>query len=415
MCNWNHLKKLSQVRTNAGVKFFTPAAFPGSHCPLHTTLALASNIRGMSTLVIGTSECGNYSRNVVKAGIGNELHYTYVLDEKEVVFGCRSGIIQAVKTMEAEGATAILLISTCVPEVIGEDMEGIVHEIESQSDIFINFVSVGHFKANSYPSGYWKTLLAFGKMMKPLPQKQNVINILGRSPEEEHIPLPSLLEELIQRGFSLRMIAPKSRIEDFTMAPEARLNLVLSPYMDPIADFMEEKFNIKSIKFHEIYQVSKIDEILDKLSVQLAVNWNNAFEINRQKAICLEEWAKERLQGTSYLLTKDNLLSPLPLIDYLDQFDMTPLLVHMEEFYPGDKDWRKRLLKKEINPFICHMVNEIADKEQLEKVTVDLSIGEIKGASDKIRQMKDTYRLYGQISYERTTELLGNLKKIFER
>ena len=61
-----HLKRLSAVKSNAGIKFLTPAAFPGNHCPMHTALALSSNIKGMSTLLIGTAECGNYSRSIIE-------------------------------------------------------------------------------------------------------------------------------------------------------------------------------------------------------------------------------------------------------------------------------------------------------------------------------------------------------------
>ncbi|MDR1405398.1 MAG: hypothetical protein LBJ20_07540 [Candidatus Methanoplasma sp.] len=61
-----HLKRLSSVKTNSCVKFLTPAAFPGNHCPLHRALALCANVRGISTLVVGTPECGIYSRNIIE-------------------------------------------------------------------------------------------------------------------------------------------------------------------------------------------------------------------------------------------------------------------------------------------------------------------------------------------------------------
>lgn len=163
-----HLKHLSSVKTNAGVKFLTPAAFPGNHCPMHTALALSSRVKGMSTLVVGTPECGTYSRNIV-SGIKSEegeLHWTYILDSNEVVFGCRRGLIRTIKEMDKSGAKAIMIILTCVPEIIGEDIEGIVHEMQPEVSAQLTFVLMAHFKCNSYPSGYWKTLVAFGNLMK---------------------------------------------------------------------------------------------------------------------------------------------------------------------------------------------------------------------------------------------------------
>jgi len=253
-----HLKRLSAVKTNAGVKFLTPAAFPGNHCPMHTALSLSSNIKGMSTLVVGTSECSTYSRNVIAKPKSkrSKLHWMYVLDASEVVFGCRKGLIEAIKEMDRAGAKAVMLILTCVPEVIGEDIEGIVHETQPQVNARLNFVQMGHFKCNSYPSGYWKTLASFGDLMEQAKTRPDVINVLGRSPEEDHIPMPELLAVLGKRGFHLRMLAPKSDIEDFIAAPDARLSLVLSPYMNPLAEVMWQRYQVPFISLHEIYDAS---------------------------------------------------------------------------------------------------------------------------------------------------------------
>lgn len=232
-----YLKKISSIKSNAGIKFLTPAAFPGSHCPLHTALALSADIRGMSTLVVGTSECSTYSRDVVKKSkySGEALHWMYVVDSSEVVFGCRRGVIEAIKEMDKEGAEAIMVILTCVPEVIGEDIEGIIYEAQPQVKARLSSVLMGHFRCNSHPSGYWKTLLAFGGMMEKRDVNHNVINILGRSIDEDHIPMPELLVSLKKKGFHLRMLAPRSDIKDFMEATDGKLNIIISPYMNPLA------------------------------------------------------------------------------------------------------------------------------------------------------------------------------------
>lgn len=412
-----HLKRLSAVKTNAGIKFLTPAAFPGNHCPLHTALALSSNVKGMSTLVVGTAECGIYSRNVIYKSEHRDsgLHWMYVLDANEVVFGCRRGLMEAICSMNKAGARAIMLILTCVPEVIGEDMEGIIHELQTKIDAQLSYVQMGHFKCNSYPSGFWKTLEAFGGLMKPSQTSSNVINVLGRSPVEEHIPMPIILEELIKKGFKLRMLAPKSNMQDFIAAPEARLNLVLSPYMNPLAERMRAEFGISYVSLHETYSVTQIDALLERLADELSLEWNGVFAEKRNEALALELKAKEVFREVSYVTTPRNTLMPLPLASYLAGFQMKPLLLHMEEFYPSDRQHAKELLAKNINPLLCHMVNDKIDAAVLEQLTPELSFGEIYEGTGIIPEVTYLYEMYGQVGYERTVLLLNRMLKSMEK
>lgn len=411
-----HLKRLSAVKTNGGVKFLTPAAFPGNHCPMHTALAISSNIRGMSTLVVGTPECGNYSRNIIEKNRPDEgtLHWMYVLDSNEVVFGCRKGLIQAVKEMDAAGARAIMLILTCVPEVIGEDMEGIVHEVQPQTDARLSYVQVAHFKCNSFPFGFWKTLETFGDMMQPCKKRPDVINVLGRSAEEDHIPMPELLTILMDNGFILRYLAPKSDVEDFMTAPEAALNLVLSPYMNPLAELMQLRFGVPFVSLHEVYEVSQIDAVYKDIAQAMQIDLKHPLKTQRERAAALQSKAKEAVKGLSYVMTHRNTLMPLPLALYLEELNMEPLLLHMEEFYPDDKKWAKILLEKGQNPLVCHMVNEVADAPVLERLCPNISFGEIPGGNGEIPCVPCMNDFYGQIGYERTSNMLKRLLDTLE-
>ena len=412
----DHLKRLAAVKTNAGIKFLTPAAFPGNHCPLHTALALSSNIEGMSSLVVGTAECATYSRNVIYKSEHRDsgLHWVYVLDSNEVVFGCRKGLTEALRSMSKAGARAIMLIFTCVPEVIGEDGESIVEELQPELKAKLCFAALGHFRCNSYPSGFWKTLQAFAGMIEPLATESQRINVLGRAPKEEHIPMPQLLAELDKRGFQLRMLAPGSRMEDFTAAADARLNLVLSPYMNPLAQRMEEELGIPFISLHEIYSVTQIDATLERLAGELSLDWQNTFEAARREALAQEEKAREALGGVSYITTPRNPLPPLPLAAYLSEFHMKPLLLHMEEFYPEDRRHARELLDKNENPLLCHMVNDKADAAVLEQFAPALALGEIYEGTGSIPEIPYLYELYGQAGYERTTLLLSSMLTVWE-
>ncbi|HWR23379.1 MAG TPA: nitrogenase component 1, partial [Feifaniaceae bacterium] len=315
MTDLGHLKRLSAVRSNAGVKFLTPCAFPGSHCPLHPALSLTGNIRDLSSLVIGTPECATYSRVVLPKPERRhgELHWTYVLDAHEVVFGCRKGLLEALREMDRARTKAILLIGTCVPDLIGEDIEGIVQEAQPKLSARLICVMMGHFKGNSFPSGSWKTLKAIGSLMEPRAIRPRVVNVMGRSPNEGHIPMPPLLSALERRGFTLRCLAPGSALEDFLKAPDAAANLVLSPFTDPLATDMEQVFGTPAFYLHNAYDPADIDALYSAAAGKLRFGWGNEWDRERQETLSLQEQARGRLHGLRYAGARIGLLRELPL------------------------------------------------------------------------------------------------------
>ncbi|WP_313165003.1 nitrogenase component 1 [Sedimentibacter sp.] len=416
MNDLKHLKKLSSIKSNAGVKFLTPAAFPGNHCPMHTALALSGKIKGLSTLIIGTPECTTYSRMIIPKtdGENGELHWMYVLDSHEVVFGCRDGIVDALKKMDMAGAKAVLIIVTCVPEIIGEDIEGIIFEIQPEIKASLTFVLMGHFKCNSYPSGSWKTLLSIGNLMRKRETSLNTINVLGRSPEEDHVHMPAVLSLLEKKGFSLRFLAMDSSLEDFINAADAALNIVISPFTQPLAVMMEQEFDIPYISLHNTYDVFEIDKAYAEIEENLRIEWGNEFEEERRHALFLQEEAKKILAGLKFVSAFIGPSMVVPFASYLAGLGMEPLLLHMEEVYPEDKIYIKELTAKGYNPPVCHMVNNNSDIHVIERLSPDIYFGYLAGEKLNFTHVHDIYDLYGQVGYERTSYLLGGLLQTFD-
>lgn len=411
-----HLNRLSSVKSNKGIRFLSPAVAPGCHCPMRMAAITAKSIKGLSSLLVGMPECTTHVRlfNPKPEGKGGELHWLYVLDDKEVVFGCREGLLKALKKMDQEGAKAILVILTCIPELIGEDIEGIIHEIQPQLKARVTAVMLGQFKHFSHPPGYWKTMEALGTLMEE--QKKDIlrVNVLGRSPKEEHITVPAVLVHLECRGFVLRYLAPGTTLEEIQRAPDASLNLVLSPYVHPLAVRMEREFGIPYVTLHSRYGIEDIDRAYEKIAQILGFDWNGEFDRERETACVLEKEAKKWLQGLGYVLSSGNEL-PLALSVYLTKLGMEPLLLHLEEFYPEDKEHAKELLALEKNPPICRMVNLRGEYSMLEKLSPDLCLGMLPPQNRTIPNLGDMNRFYGKNGYERTAELLKEMLAVFEK
>lgn len=411
-----HLKRLSALRSGTGIKFLTPAVAPGSHCPMRIASVNVENISGLSSLLVGMPECTTYSRlfNPKPEGRNGELHWLYVLDANEVVFGCRAGLTAALKKMARAGAKAIVLIITCVPELIGEDIEGILEEMRPELTIPVTFVMLGQFKNTSYPSGSWKTMEAIGTLMKVQETDCRRINVLGRSPIEKHIPLSPLLPALEGHGLSLRCLAPGASLEEFQSAPDAALNIVVSPFMEPLAAKMERQFGIPYIALHTHYAVEAIDRVYTDLAQRFNFSWGDEFAESRRQALTLQREAQNRLQGLRFVFSL-RIDIALPLAVYLATLGMEPLLLHLEEFYPEDRAYAEKLTAMGHNPWICRMTNEAADLPLLEKLAPDICFGylpELSGAIPCVPEMLD---FYGQTGYDRTGSLLSRILGVLDK
>lgn len=410
-----HVKKLSAVKSGKAIKFLSPAVCPGCHCPMRMASLAAAEITGLSSLLVGMPECATHVRlfNPKSEGRCGELHWLYVMDRDEVVFGCRKGLVDALHEMDKAGAKAILLIATCVPELIGEDMEGIIHEVQPQISARITYVMLGQFKNFSYPPGYWKTLQAIGGLMSPHVTDRKRINILGRRPDEDHIPMPSLLSALEEKNLSLRYLAPGASLSDFQEAPDAALNLVVSPYVQPLAQRMEQEYGVPYISLHNLFDLDRIDQAYQEISQRFGFVWKDEFKEAREKAQMLQELAREKASGLRYV-SAIRVDMPIALAGYLKGLGMEPLFLHLEEFYPEDKEHAVRLLELGANPYVGRMVNAEAEYSIIEKINPHIIFGYLSKKSEAIPVVENMYRLYGSVGYELTAELLTQILAVLD-
>ncbi|WDV48124.1 nitrogenase component 1 [Clostridiaceae bacterium M8S5] len=413
MINAINSKRLSKIKNSASIPFASPAVSPGVHCPMRMASAIVEDIKGLSSLLVGMPECANHSRLFTPnpEGEHGELHWMYVLDSREVIFGCRDGVIDALKKMDKAGAKSILLIATCIPDLIGEDFEGVIHEIQAEISAKVTFTMLGQFKNISYPSGAWKTMESLARLMKPQPAKANCINILGDLPEKVNDSNSFLYTLLEKHGFKLRFLAPGAEIEDFINAPDATINLVVSPYTHALAVKMKEIFKVPFISLHHRYSIDEIDKAFLEIMTKFGIPLNNEFRQIRLETIKLQEEARRLLANQNFLITTRVDL-PLPLTKFLvKSINMNPSLIHLEEYYPEDDIHYKELKKIGCDPLVCRIVNERNAKSLVEELKPDLCIGHIPGLDKAKSVVGNMFDFYGQVGYERTKRVLERIIK----
>lgn len=405
-----HLNKLDRVVSNAGIKFLTPSAAPGSHCPLHTAVALSSNIKGVSTLVVGTYECGHYSRNVIPKD-SKDLHWCYVLEDNEIVFGARKGLISAIEQMEKHGAKHIMIISTCVPELIGEDIEGIVLDIEQQTSSKLSFVNLPHFACNSYPGGTWKVLNALSRFIEqPKDMEKSAVNILGWIPEENH-KTPEIVNVLEKYNIKMRYIAPGMEIEDIVKSSDAKLNIVLSHLTNELAQKITNKYEVPSVNLFDKYTSKSIEEsyeqIFDILEIEDAIFTSKRLQLEQ-----LED--KINLTNKRYVMESIGMVQPFPIIDYLYKFGAVPLLIHVEDYNPSDKKYIEILINQNINPYVAHMVNVTEDNKIISSFPCDFIIATHLEKLENIPYVSFIDLIYDMSGYDRSIYFLNLINSMLE-
>ena len=348
--------RLSEIESNQGIPFSHAAPAVGHHCPMHTALATLQGISGVSTLVVGMPECGFYSRYVMETpkGPNGELHYTYVLDANEVVFGCREGLLKALEEMERDGADAIAVIMTCVPALIGEDIQEITESFGAGHRARATAMDLAHYKRNGYEAGYYETYLALAEFCDAS-KKENMVFLLGGAQSQEG---RELCEWLYTGSSSCDIVTIEDVFElsQFTKISSSCLNIVTDIHFLPLAKRVEEVYDIPYVFLGESYGRDGIQEAYKKIGNALLLRETPVFS-HSQEAAKLEARVREGLEGSRFLLTA-NIPDALILIEYLCSISMTPCFLHLEEYQQWMKAWKNKILSYGSNPLTAFLVED---------------------------------------------------------
>jgi nitrogenase molybdenum-iron protein alpha chain len=211
---------------------------------------------------IGCGSCANGSNVNVRAGnaargqAGQEaLWLSTALNEANVIFGgegkLAAAIIEADQTYQPK---VILTVSGCLPGVIGDDIDNVAQETQSQVKAKILPVHCEGFKSRFMATAYDVVYHAVGRHLlpeKPLGPKDeravNVMNVgsMGLVDEKE---IARLLGEL---GLKANFFPVFANPDSFALATQARLSISVCPtHDDYFLHHLQEKYNVPFIIRH---------------------------------------------------------------------------------------------------------------------------------------------------------------------
>lgn len=354
----NKLTKLSDIETIKDVKALTAALFPGAHCPLMGAAMAVRGIQDAMLMIIGTEECSYYTKHMtIYSKEFGGLHgrcVSVVLDDHDVTFGSHKKLEAAFKEMMEEySPKAVYLVSTCVVEIIGDDIDSMADMLTEEYHVPVMAVHTEHFKCENHIPGLERTITASLELMQPCPCNGSV-NILGqRMGNFESTELCQLLKEAkIPIGLQLPCGCD---VEEIKQGAAAKVNIVVNTIALPLAKKMKQKFGIPYVFFNKYTSPKRIkkayQDLFEYLELPLDIKMQNLYQETEER---MRE-AREKLKGITYIYGNTP-LDCFEVNEFMASLGMIPEVIQVSSIHEMDAEYIENILK-ERNPYITKSAN----------------------------------------------------------
>ena len=216
-------------------------------CTLTGALSVTSRICDAATIVHGPKGCSHHNFSL--------LHATWLdndevllpdlvstgLTEQDIVFGGEAALSTALDNAAGRDVKAVFVLSTCIVETIGDDVEAVC---EQEYGIPVIHIPTAGFLGGTFQDGVNNALITLAGSAEPCARVTGV-NIIGEmnleyEVEENYAEIARLLG-CLGLPVSLRFVhdIPFDRI--FRLGA-AQLNILRNPALVPVGQYLEERF-----------------------------------------------------------------------------------------------------------------------------------------------------------------------------
>lgn len=355
------LNHLSEVYSSKDIHQLSAAMFPGSHCPLMGAMMAIGGIEDALMLVLGTDECTFYTKKATVGGFSfedslNNRCYSVTIDQHDVTFGCKETLYRAfAELMEEITPKAVFLVTTCVLEVTGDDVDSMAAELQGKYNVPILPVHTEHFKSINHLPGVRDTITACLPLIRECAEvKKNRVNVLGQRLGKFYST--ELHRILTERGVEVGMMLPGGcKVEDIQNAAESGVNIVVHPLGLPLAKAMEKKFGTPYVFFDKYVDPENIMEKYHDLFAHLGLTIDEEIKTLYAEAKQVVEDAKKEVAGMRYVFG-NTALACFEYNAFMVSLGMEPQIIQTNEFEPEDEDYKQYILKH-YDPYLCRTAN----------------------------------------------------------
>lgn len=353
----NEAYRLTKIKTDRDIKSLSKAQFPGPHCPLFGAIMTASYVEDLTLLIIGTEECTYYGKDfAMLRRNGKGQVYSAVLEQHDITFGCEEDLKEIIIKIDREDKPrALMIITTCVIELIGEDIPSLLHSWQEEVGMKLLVVKTEHFSCNSHIEGMERAMEELYLLMQPLAKRAMTVNFLGF--KYSGIEETELSIALSERGVNIAMTIPtKVTMKTIQMAAASSLNIVVEPTALGLAKKMEEEFDIPYVEFSTALNLDQIADTYREIGRILNINFDQLIQEKYQLVAPMITASKEKLTGRTFIYGNTP-FNCFQFSDFLIDLGMKPLIIQCRELYAGDREVMDQLISKGANPYIVRMAN----------------------------------------------------------
>lgn len=356
------LKRLDEVETTKDIKQLTAALYPGAHCPLMGAMMAIGGIQDAIMVILGTDECAYYTKKATIGGFSfkgiDNRCFSVVLNQHDVTFGCKNKLYEAFEELMQEvSAKVIFLVTTCVLEVTGDDVDSMAEELQKKYRVAVLPVHTEHFKTANHLPGVRDTILACVPLIEAVPKEQvnkKRVNIIGQ--RMGRIEETQLYSQLKKNGIEIGMMLPGGAgVEDIRNGATAGVNIVVNELGLPFAEEMKKRFHTPYVMFDKFVAPEYILNAYRELFGYLEIGMTDDLEEMYLEAVNCIEQARKELKGMKYIYG-NTALSCFEYNVFLVSVGMEPLLIQCNDF-PGRENVFVQEILKKYNPYVTKTAN----------------------------------------------------------
>lgn len=374
-----HLPHLSEIACYDDITCSSKAIKRGMHCPLFGCVLLSRYVQDLSILIVGTDECGFYSRDIIKVVSPDPLScpvYTYTIEERDVIYGCGDQILSSLREItRRDHPAAICVVSTCVPELIGEDLAGVVYEANDTLELPVLYCAAHNFGENSHVDGQSDLLACLSQLMEPCSPIPGRVNLLcGRDESEGQTELARwLADHHAEVGLQL---PSRCSVEQIRRAASASLNIVTDPIGLKLAKKMQAQFSIPYVLFGKYADPERILRSYCHLETWLHLPHDTALDQKARSLSALWEQIGSLLQGKTYIYSN----SPLILEDFmlmLGKYGAVPLACYIISKEDFERELFPELQDSGLNPLVTMLADFSISETLIRQQHPDFYLGRL--------------------------------------
>ncbi|ADY57049.1 oxidoreductase/nitrogenase component 1 [Syntrophobotulus glycolicus DSM 8271] len=226
---------------------------------------------------VGCSVVGLGYREIfrkVPVGLGRPENYdfhwlTTNLQERDAIYGAGDKLKQAVRdAQERYDPQAIFVLASCTSGIIGEDIEGIVSEVQPEVKAKIVPIHCEGIKSKLVQTGYdafWHGVLKY-LVKKPAKKQKDLVNVASMLSYtwQDRMEITRLLGKL---GLRPNFIPEFATVEQFEILSEAAVTApICSSFTDYLSRGLEQEYGVLYFLYPSPIGVEHTDEWLKNIA-----------------------------------------------------------------------------------------------------------------------------------------------------